>query len=362
MEHLDEITWPLAVALAAALVALVGELLHARRVRRVARLAFGPREAPAAWVRSVPVLRTLAFGLVAWGLTTLLLIEPRTHTRSDSGARRAGDHDHVLLVLDVSPSMRLDDAGPAREQSRMERASALLESFFARVSLEDARVSVVAVYNGAKPVVVDTADFEVVRNILNDLPLHYAFPAGKTKLLEGIEVAAEIARPWNPRSTTLLLVSDGDTVPPRGMPKLPASVKDVVVVGVGDPVTGKFIDGRQSRQDVPTLRQIATRLGGRFHNGNERHLASSLISTLGRASESTPFERLSLRDYALLAITVGALLLSLLPLLLHYAGTRWSPGVPAAVRRADGRATDDRRAGRALPGTSRARIPSFLQR
>ena len=183
--------------------------------------------------------------------------------------RSDDDYQHVLLVLDVSPSMRLDDAGPDKDSSRMDRARELMESFFERVPIERFRVSVVAFYNGAKPVVVDTSDFEVVRNILGDLPMHYAFRSGRTRLFDGLQEAAQIAAPWEPRSTTLILLTDGDTVPATGMPRMPASVRSVLVVGVGDPRTGKFIDGRQSRQDVSTLRQIATRLGGVYHNGNE---------------------------------------------------------------------------------------------
>ncbi len=77
---------------------------------------------------------------------------------------------------------------------------------------------------------------------------------------------------------------------------------------------------------MPTLRQIAARLGGTFHNGNDRHLASSLISdAMGLESESL-FEKLTLRDYALIACAAGALALGLLPLLLHFFGTRWRPG------------------------------------
>jgi Ca-activated chloride channel family protein len=148
--------------------------------------------------------------------------------------------------------MRLVDAGPDGNQSRMHRARDLMESFFARVPLSGYRLSVVAVYNGAKPVVVDTSDMDVVRNVLGDLPMHYAFPSGDTKLLDGIEEASAVARPWNPKSTVLVLLSDGDTVPATGMPKLPASVDDMLVVGVGDPRAGTFIDGRQSRQDVST--------------------------------------------------------------------------------------------------------------
>jgi Ca-activated chloride channel family protein len=310
----------------ALLIGAFTEWLHARRVRRLAHLAFGPRARPAGWALAAPYLRVAALSLLAWGLATLLLIQPRSYSTDGTDSSASVDPHHVLLVLDVSPSMRLVDAGPEKKESRMQRARELMDSFFDRVPVELYRVSVVAVYNGAKPVVVDTKDYEVVRNILGDLPMHYAFPAGKTKLFSGLDEAVKIAEPWNPRSTTLVVLSDGDTVPATGMPRLPVSIRSVIVIGVGDPNTGKFIDGRQSRQDVPTLKQIAARLGGTFHNGNDHHLASSLISdAMGLESESL-FEKLSLRDYALLACAAGSLVLGFLPLLLHFFGTSWRPG------------------------------------
>lgn len=311
---------------AALLLGALAELLHARRVRRVARLAFGPRARPAAWARGAPALRALAFGATAWGLVTLAVLKPRTYQVGESAPLREGDWRHALIVLDVSPSMRLVDAGPKKELSRMARARALMESFFDRVPIETYRVSVVAVYNGAKPVVIDTSDFEVVRNILGDLPMHYAFPSGKTRLFDGLEEAARIAAPWNPGSTTLIVISDGDTVPASGMPRMPASVRSTLVIGVGDPQVGKFIDGRQSRQEVATLKQIAARLGGSFHDGNERHLASSLIADTTGLEDLGVFERLTRREYALIATALGAALLALAPLALHFLGTNWRPG------------------------------------
>jgi len=321
-------------ATGAFLLVLLAELLHALRVRRVALLAFGPSRRPALWARALPFLRPLAAAGVCWGLVMLLLLEPKKHNADETRViLDEGDFRHVVMVLDVSPSMRLVDAGPQKLQSRMERARDVMESFFKRVPLDQFRLSVVAVYNGAKPVVVDTTDVEVVRNVLSDLPMHYAFPVGKTKLFDGLEEAARIARPWNPKSTTLILVSDGDTVPSQGMPKMPASVAEVLVVGVGDPITGKFIDGKQSRQDVSTLRQIAVRLGGSFHNGNEKHLPSTLIGDLTESLGAEGLERLTRREYALLALGLGSTFLAFLPLLLQAFGTRWRPGRrPAAVR------------------------------
>ena len=319
----------LAPALAALLVLLLAgaaEWLHAHRVRRLAPLAFGPSARPSSWARGAPFLRLLALGALAWGLTTLLLVEPKRYVVGETDSRFASDPRHILLVLDVSPSMRLVDAGPTKTQSRMQRARDLMDSFFERIPLEQYRVSVVAVYNGAKPVVIDTKDFEVVRNILGDLPMHFAFPAGKTKLFDGLEEAARMAKPWSPRSTTLIVLSDGDTVPAEGMPRMPPSVRNTLVIGVGDPLTGKFIDGAQSRQDIPILRQIAARLGGAFHNGNDKQVSTSLVAESTGFDEDEIFERLTRREYALIACVLGSLALAVLPLFLHFLGTSWTPG------------------------------------
>ncbi len=322
-------------ALALAILALAAETLHAARTRRLARLAFGPGQKPAAWARMAPALRVIALAALGWGLITLLELPPKVHV-----AETIPDNErrHVLIVLDVSPSMRLKDAGPNADESRMKRASVVMESFLQRVPIELYLLSVVACYNGAKPVVVDTKDLEVVRNIFGDLPMHYAFSAGKTDLFSGLGEAARIARPWQPRSTLLLMLSDGDTVPATGMPKLPASVADVLIVGVGDPRQGSFIDGRMSRQDTSTLRQIAARLGGVYHDGNSKHISTATLNAMTVIPRKTAFERLSRREYALLACGIGASLLSLLPVLLHQFGTRWRPGVPRspAIREAAG--------------------------
>jgi Ca-activated chloride channel family protein len=253
-----------------------------------------------------------------------MLITPKVHTAS---VVPDNELKHVMLVLDVSPSMRLQDAGVEHDQSRRQRVFVLMESFFKRIAVQQYRVSVVAVYNGAKPVVVDTRDLEVVRNILDDLPMEFAFTAGKTDIFSGLEEAAKLAHGWQPRSTTIILLSDGDTVPATGMPKMPASVANVLIVGVGDPVTGKFINGKQSRQDTSALRQIAIRLGGVYHNGNEKHLSTAVIKQLTEAKGRSKLEQLTRREYALIACGLGGTGYALLPLLLHLAGTRWNPGV-----------------------------------
>jgi Ca-activated chloride channel family protein len=318
------------VAAAFVIVTLGAETLHLFRVQKLALLVFGPSGRPAFWARLAPALRVLAVGVLAWGLTTLLVVPPKTH---NSQQVETAKQRHVVILLDVSPSMRLRDAGPESEQSRMQRARVVLESFFDRVPIRQYRLSVIAFYNDAIPVVIDTNDLEVVRNTLNDLPMHYAFKGKDTNLFKGLEKVAEISRSWQPKSTVLMVVSDGDTVPATGMPKLPASIYDMLVVGVGDPVTGTFIAGKNSRQDVSTLRQVAARLGGEFHNGNVQHISSSVIAKITADLDKTRWQDLERREYALLAIGIGAGVLALLPLLLNYFGTRWRPGNRVSFRR-----------------------------
>jgi Ca-activated chloride channel family protein len=314
----------LLIALAVVVVVLAAEALHARRTQRVARLAFGPSQRPRGWVYVAPWLKALGLGALVWGMLTLWQLEPKVHAANEIPESEV---KHLVLLLDVSPSMLLVDAGPEQNQSRRQRVHTLMQSFFERVQLPEYRTSIVAVYNGAKPVVIDTKDREVIDNILADLPMHQAFTAGKTELFTGLEEVVNIVKDFPPRSTVLMLLTDGDTVPASGMPKMPSSVDDVLIIGVGDPVKGRFFNGRQSRQDASTLRQLAIRMGGTYHDGNTKHLSTTLIRSIAAAETKSVFARLGLREFALVACGVGATIYAFLPLLLHFFGTSWRVGV-----------------------------------
>jgi Ca-activated chloride channel family protein len=317
---------PLLLALAALVLATGAEWLHRRRVRSVAALAFGPGGKASLLGRISPLLRVVALAMSVWGLATLAMIPPLSH-RSEVKDVEPKDRQHLLLVLDVSPSMRLQDAGATGKESRMARARAVVESVIARAAHDKLHTTVVAVYNGAKPVVLETRDLEILHNIMGDLPMHHAFESGKTRLFDGLETAAEIAARWPRGSATLLLISDGDSVPSTGMPKMPASISGALVAGVGDPVKGSFIDGRHSRQDGTTLRQIATRLGGEYHDGNAKLVPTAMLKRLGKLVDGGEKRLPGLRELALVLTTLGTSLLAGLPLLLHFAGSSWNPGV-----------------------------------
>ncbi|MEM9941597.1 MAG: VWA domain-containing protein [Planctomycetota bacterium] len=316
---------PELIAIAVALIAVVAEVMQLRRVRRVKRLAFGPRQKPAIWTHAVPLLRVVGLATACWGfLSLLLVVEAQVHNQTQIAEN---EYKHLVLVVDVSPSMHLEDAGTDGKRTRRQRASDLLESLFNRIPMRQFKITVIGVYTDAKMLLEDSKDHEVVRHIMEKMPMWHAFKPGKTKLISGIQLAAKASKNWNPGSAYILLLTDGDTVPTKGMPKLPVSVKDFFVVGVGNPNSGTFIDGHQSRQDVNTLRQIANRLRGSYHNGNQKHLTSQLVGKFLQSKEDQRKNRWNRREWALFACVLGSAIYSILPILLHYFGTGYQSGV-----------------------------------
>ena len=318
-------TAPLLLTLAALVLATGAEWIHLARVRSVAALAFGPGKKAALAGRLAPLTRILGLACLIWGVSTLLTLPPAAH-RSEVKEIEPKERQHLLLVLDVSPSMRLRDAGAGGKESRMARARAILQSVIARTAHDKLHTSVIAVYNGAKPVVVETRDLEIIHNLMDDLPMHQAFESGKTKLLDGVSEAAPVAAKWPRGSATLVLISDGDSVPATGMPKMPPSVGGVLVAGVGDPLKGTFIDGHHSRQDGSTLRQIATRLGGEYHDGNAKLVPTAMLQRLGTLAVDGSKRLPGQRELAIFLTMLGSTMLAGLPLLLHFAGSAWNPG------------------------------------
>ena len=321
----------LAAVLSMAVLALA-EWLHARRLRRVAYLAFGPGGAPRAWTALAPLFRVTAVAAIVWGLATLLQIG--APPLEAFAARDARSVHHVVVALDVSPSMDLPDAGPKENQPRGDRARDVIRSVLERLDARRTRTSIIAFYTNAKPVVVDTFDPEVTANVLADLPLEHAFSAGKTDLYSGVREAARLGKEWRERSATLLVVSDGDTLPSQEIPTLPRAYSSVLILGVGSPSRGTFIDGHSSRQDGQSLERLALRLGGRYHNATTRHLPSEVVMAAATALPGDGKQPTDLRWLAVLATCSGALVLALLPPLLAVAGTRhkpWSAGGTSTV-------------------------------
>lgn len=295
------------VAVAVGVLVAVGEWLHARRTSRIARLAFGEHGRPAAWVGLVPVFRVVAVGMLTWGLLMLAVLDPEVRSMDDPD----GASKHLLVALDVSPSMLLEDSGPEREKvMRSIWGGKVVQGILDRLDMATTRITLVAFYTDAITVLKETHDKSVIANALDGLPMYVAFKSGPTKVQEGVNKALEIAKGWMPGSATLVVLSDGDTLSASAPPlRMPDSVADVIVIGVGDPHRSMSIAGHNSRQDVTSLKQLATRLGGYYHQGNEKHLPSEVVNGLTMI-EPRLADDTGLRELALILCGLGSVILA----------------------------------------------------
>ncbi len=271
------------------------------------------------WARGVPFVRPLCLAAFAWGLVTLMLLQ----MAPGGDGKRGGDKQATRLVFvgDLSPSMYLVDAGSDGKLTRHARMREVVDGILQRVS-GNLRFAVVAFYTESLPVVMEARDPELVRNVFNDLPLSYAMPAGQTDLGQAMNGALKLMEDFPEASTRVIVLTDGDSVSLAPISPRPKSVKEVFVLGVGNPTKGSFIDGHQSRQESDTLRTVAASLSGTYVDVNEKHLPTSALGDLV-VTAPLPQRGLSLAEWAVLAMAVGAAILALIPVALEFFGSDW---------------------------------------
>ena len=312
---------PLIAATTALLLVSLAEWMHGRRIRVAARLAFGPRGSGLPWTRVVPWLRGASLTAFAWGVTTLLMLKLEAPDDATAKERHDAEATRLVFVADLSPSMYLPDAGPDGTVTRHDRMKDVVEGILQRVS-GNLRFGVVGFYTDSLPVVMEARDPELVRNVFNGLPLTYAMPVGQTDLGRAINRTLEIVEGFPKSSTRMIILTDGDSIPLAAINPRPASVREVLVLGVGNPKKGSFIDGHQSRQEADTLQRLATSLLGAYHDVNEKHLDTAALGDLV-VPLALPSTGLTLAQWAVLAMVLGAIINALIPVALEYFGTDW---------------------------------------
>lgn len=119
---------PLLSTMLTLLATALAEWLHARRIRVVGRLAFGPAGVARAWTRAVPILRVLALSAFAWGLATLWILKIAADDAGGGKGQPAAEATRLVFVADLSPSMYLQDSGPDGKQTRQVRMREVVEA------------------------------------------------------------------------------------------------------------------------------------------------------------------------------------------------------------------------------------------
>lgn len=306
------------------LVSALAEAMHLRSTIRGGHLFFsGGSPVVRCGIRTtlvVGVLRAISMTAVVFGALVLLVVDPvrvSGATKSENSAVR-----RLVVLLDVSPSMALEDAGSGKI-ARWRRAVRQVELVLRQIDVSQTRISLYAVYTTAKPVVIDTSDANVILTLCSGVPLGFAFDIGTTNLARSLGEVFERVSTAPAESTTLLLLTDGDSDSVASLPRVPPSVRKIIVGGIGDSQSGSFIDGHLSRQDLLGLQRLASRLGGSYFNVNSADLPPDLLDEVsGIVPERRAFVGLSLREWALVALGFGGAVQVVIPLMVAWIDRR----------------------------------------
>lgn len=261
---------------------------YAAMRRKRAAEALG-RGAALSSLRTHPYPRRRWLGLaypLAWTALILGLAGPRWGKSDEPGIAVGRD---LVVVLDLSQSMKADDMSAATAKTRWEAARAGLLDLMDAVSRRGGhRIAIVLFAARAKLLIPLTTDYDHIRSVIADIDGNWPPPeirpradpnvVSGTLIGAGLIAAVNAHDPRFPGSQDILLISDGDD--PAGdrewMKKGSAAARaagiPVHTVGVGDPVTHAFLSlgdpmnpelvNTKLEEDV--LKQIAAETRGEY--------------------------------------------------------------------------------------------------
>ncbi len=263
------------------LIVALAEFMHLRRCWLLRSFLFNGCTFPWGALGGLAIARCAGCGCLAIGLAVLWV--ETLHPAALNSAFDTEETDRLLIVLDSSLSMNLKDAGPEGNISRGARAADLIAQLLQDDKRKPPRTTLVVFADKSNALAVDTNDWNVIRHSLNNRHLAQVLFDDETTTIGAVlrQVTDEFAKNWPARSTTLLLITDGDSEDQVGELALPRSIRSALVIGVGS-AEGRLIGSFQSRQDERSLREIAQALGGRYVNGNASAVPQA---ALGRPSE-----------------------------------------------------------------------------
>ncbi len=294
------------------LAALVYSAIQRRRKREAAAFAnpaLMPNLAPRlpGWRRHVPALLLL----LAAGVLVVALAKPQ---RTVAAPQRAAT---VVLVHDVSGSMRADDVEPNRLEAAIKSAKILADKI-----PDNFRLGLITFSDYAEQIVAPTTDRGSVESALDRMVADGGTAMGDG-LLRGIQAARTPVPTEDGKGTrrlpaVVVLLSDGKNTSGGANPlDVAAEAKAVHIpvftIALGTP-TGEVVQqdpfGFTQRIPVPpdkeTLKQIAKLTGGRFFEALSAKDAEQIYSKIGTRLSSKP-----IKEEVTVAFAWGALVLLL---------------------------------------------------
>ena len=261
--------------------------LLARRRRQVL-VAFGPAGVRADWralLRFVP-------DAVLTGSLALLVLAAARPQRYDEHLTQTGRGIDLVLALDVSGSMEIEDLKP----TRLEAAKRLARSFVQQRTGD--RLGLIAFAGQAYSLTPLTTDYDLLLGNLSSLHPGLIADDG-TALGTAIGVAINRLRESTAKSRVCLLLSDGENNAGSLDPLLAAQLAHaygirLYTIGLGQdgfvPYGRDSLSGKlryvETRLDETTMRQLAQAADGRFFRANDNAALSEVFAAINQLEKS----------------------------------------------------------------------------
>jgi Ca-activated chloride channel family protein len=235
------------------------------KFRRKIEVAFFERQVPTSWtalLRFVPDI--LLFICIA-----LILVALSRPQRSNERTEQFVDGIDIMLVLDISESMKIEDFKP----NRMEAAKRVAKNFI-EGRIQD-RIGAVIFAGDAYSLVPLTTDYEMLNTYISDITFDMIDQTG-TAIGSALAVATNRMLESTAASRVIILLSDGDNtagnIDPITAAKLAAAynikIYTIAIGKNGKVPYGKDIFGNpqyvENTLDETTLREIAKIGNGTF--------------------------------------------------------------------------------------------------
>jgi Ca-activated chloride channel homolog len=259
----------------------------ARRHRSQLGVAFVAGQLPRDWstlLRFLPdvlLALSLSFGLVA-------LARPQ---RTDERVVQNGEGIDILLVLDVSSSMELQDLRP----NRLEAAKRVARQFVD--GRRGDRIGLVVFAGDAYSLAPLTTDYDLLRDDLQSLRLGM-IPNDGTAIGTALGVATNRLRDSRSRTKVCILISDGENTAGSLDPLTAAQLAHayglkIYTIGLGQDGTvpyGTDEQGRpryvETRLDETTMRQLAQAGEGHFFRATDNAGLRQIFAQINRYEKS----------------------------------------------------------------------------
>ncbi|MCY3742509.1 MAG: VWA domain-containing protein [Candidatus Poribacteria bacterium] len=243
-------------------------------------------------VKVLPALRILRFIILA-----LLIVTLARPQLSQSHAYRSAEGIDILLVLDISESMRAEDF---EGTNRIQTAKSVINNFLAH--RENDRIGLVVFAGESFTLCPLTLDYPVLAELLSDVKLGQLEDG--TAIGDALATATHRLRVSQSKTKIVILLTDGENNAGSIAPETAAAVAEsfgikVYTIGMGkeggaripyaDTTFGKRYREVLTYLDEKTLKLIASTTGGSYFRATDGQSLKQVYTEIDRF-EKTKFE------------------------------------------------------------------------